>query len=450
MLKLEETRQILKDHPDMPVKTGLFDLDGILRGKYLSASKFQSALESGYSFCSVVLGWDSNDELYDNTSFAGWHTGYPDAPARIVPESGRRLPFEDGQLFFLSEFAGEAEAVCPRALLRRVIARAKKMGYTAFSGLEYEFFVFQETPETVRAKDYQNLVPLAPGNFGYSVLRTSEHAELYKALISGCAGAGIPIEGLHEETGAGVLEAAIAYDDVLNAADMAALFKQFAKIICRQHGAIATFMAKCHQDWPGQSGHMHISLRDKDDKSVFYDSTADNGISQKMRHFIGGQQRLMPQILAMLAPTVNSYSRLVPGYWAPTDATWGIDNRTCALRVITGSAKSQRLEYRVGGADANPYLALAAALASGLWGIENQIEPEEAITGNAYEYDVNPDLRLPATLWDAAQNLKASKVARDWFGDTFVDHFAATREWEERAFRQHVTDWERRRYFEII
>jgi len=166
--------------------------------------------------------------------------------------------------------------------------------------------------------------------------------------------------------------------------------------------------------------------------------------------FIGGQQQLMPELLAMVAPTVNSYTRLVPGFWAPTDSTVGIENRTCALRVIPGSAKSQRIEYRVAAADANPYIVLAAALASGLWGIEHRIEPQPMIEGNAYDHKFPEHLALPRTLWDAAQRLKQSRMAREYFGDAFVDHFAATREWEEREFRKQVTDWELARYFEII
>jgi glutamine synthetase len=258
------------------------------------------------------------------------------------------------------------------------------------------------------------------------------------------------LEGLHEETGPGVLEAAITVDTALNAADKAALFKTFTKIMAQKNGMMATFMAKCSADWPGQSGHIHMSLKSKDGAAAFFDDDTSDGMSPLMRHFVGGQQKLMPEMLAMIASTVNSYTRLIPGYWAPTNATWGVDNRTCALRVIPGSAKSQRVEYRVAAADANPYLALAAAVGAGLWGIKNEIEPEPAIRGNAYDAKFPKRLNLPATLWEAAQRLKTSKPARALFGDTFVDHFAASREWEEREFRKHITDWEMERYFEII
>ena len=169
-----------------------------------------------------------------------------------------------------------------------------------------------------------------------------------------------------------------------------------------------------------------------------------------MRHFIAGQQKYMPELLAMVAPTINSYTRLVPGFWAPTHATWGVENRTCALRVIPGAPTAQRVEYRVGAADANPYLILAAALASGLAGFEQALEPEAKIIGNAYDQKIDEQYRLPQSLWDAAQRLKQSELAKHWFGEEFVAHFAASREWEEREYRKHISDWELQRYFEII
>ena len=173
-------------------------------------------------------------------------------------------------------------------------------------------------------------------------------------------------------------------------------------------------------------------------------------MSKLQRNFVAGQQRLMPEFLSMIAPTVNSYTRLVPGFWAPTDATWGVENRTTSLRVIPGSDKSQRVEYRLGSADGNPYLALAAALASGLYGIQQQWEPEAQVKGNAYEQEHPKHLKLASTLWDSAQRFKASDAARELFGDEFVDHYSASREWEEREYRKHISDWEMDRYFEII
>jgi glutamine synthetase len=445
-----DARAIVEERKLTHVKVGVFDVDGILRGKYLSAAKFLSALEKGFGFCDVVLGWDSQDQLYDNVTYTGWHTGYPDAPVRLLPATCRPLPWEGDGLFFLAEFAPPADAICPRGVLRRVVERARSLGFEAYAGFEYEFFVFNETPESVRAKNYRNLTPLAPGWFGYSVLRNSTHSDFYRELLETCERMRFGIEGLHEETGAGVIEAAITVDTAEESADKAALFKTFSKVLAQRQGKMATFMAKWSNAWPGQSGHIHMSLRGKGGKGAFFDAKQPHTMSATMRHFIGGQQKLLPELLAMVAPTVNSYTRLVPGFWAPTDATWGVENRTCALRVIPGSEKAQRVEYRIAAADANPYLALAAGLASGLYGIENEIEPGKPVEGNAYAQAQPKQLALPRSLWEAAQRLKASKAAREVFGDDFVDHFAATREWEEREFRKAVTSWELERYFEII
>jgi glutamine synthetase len=214
---------------------------------------------------------------------------------------------------------------------------------------------------------------------------------------------------------------------------------------------MATFMAKWSNDWPGQSGHLHMSLIDAENgKSRFFDDGAELSMSQEMRWFVGGQQALMPELLAMVAPTVNAYTRLIPGFWAPTAALWGYENRTCALRVIGGSDKSQRVEYRIAAADINPYIALAAAIGSGLWGIANRIEPDPPVVGNAYALDPPPQRALPSTLWEAAQRLRSSEAALELFGAEFVDHYSATREWEEREARKAVTDWQLARYFEII
>jgi glutamine synthetase len=432
------------------VKVGVFDTDGIMRGKYLAREKFLSGLQKDIAFCDVVLGWDSNDQLYDNAKFTGWHTAYPDASVRLLPETHRDIPFEPQTALVLGEFAGRAEAVCPRGTLRRVLDRARGMGYAVSAAAEFEFFVFDETPQTIRDKAYRQLKTLTPGNFGYSVLRSSVHADLYHELLDLGQAMRFPIEGLHTETGPGVLEAALTYCDALEAADRAALFKTFAKIAAQRNGVMATFMAKWSSTVPGQSGHLHISMRTAQGGSVFHDPSKPHDMSDEMRWFLGGQQALMPEFLSMVAGTVNSYSRLVPGYWAPTSATWGVENRTTALRVIRGGASSQRVEYRIAAADINPYIALAAAIGSGLWGIEHRIEPDAPIVGNSYDREHPSERRLPATLYEAAQRLLESQPARALFGEEFVEHYAATRQWEEREFRKAITDWELARYFEII
>ena len=450
---VEDAKRIVEERQLTHVKVGLFDIDGVMRGKYMSREKFFSALRGGFAFCDVVLGWDSNDQLYDSpdVKFTGWHTGYPDAPVRVIPESCRGIPFEGDMLLFLCEFTGEAARICPRKLLARVLARADSLGFDTYAAFEYEFFLFKETPESVRAKGYRDLQPITPGFFGYSMLRNSTHSQLYQELLSLAAQMDFPIESLHTETGPGVMEAAIAVDGAQAAADKAALFKTFTKVWAQRREMMATFMAKWSNDYPGQSGHIHMSLRSKhDSSSAFYDASQAMNASKVQRHFIAGQQRLMPELLVMFAQTVNAYSRMVPGFWAPTDATWGCENRTTALRLIPGSEKSQRVEFRLGSADANPYIALAAALGSGLYGIENELEPSAMVTGNAYQQEHAPELKLPGNIMDSADRLEQSAAARELFGDAFVEHYAATRKWEGQEFHKHITDWEMQRYFEII
>jgi glutamine synthetase len=448
-----DARQIVEELGLEYVKVGVFDADGILRGKFMSREKFLSALESGFGFCDVVLGWDSDDQLYDNVEVTGWHSGYPDAQVAIIPDSCRNLPFEyDGKgLLFLGDFVGQHADVSPRRVLQRVVERGLEMGFEAIAGFEYEFFLFEETPRSAAEKNYLDLMPISPGNFGYSVLRASTFSDFHTEFLDICNQMDFPLEGLHTETGPGVMEAAITKASGLAAADRGALFKTFAKVIAQRHGMMATFMARWSPDYPGQSGHLHLSLKAaKDTGTPFHDGDAPQTLSSTMRHFIGGQQALLPEFLALVAPTVNSYTRMVPGFWAPTASTWGVDNRTCAIRAILGKPAAQRIEYRIAAADGNPYLVMAAALASGLHGIAEEIEPTNPIDGNAYESKGPARLKLPETLWQAAQKLRRSRAARTWLGDSFVEHYAASREWEEREYRKAITDWQLKRYFEII
>ncbi len=228
-------------------------------------------------------------------------------------------------------------------------------------------------------------------------------------------------------------------------------FKTFMKVLAQQKDMMATFMAKWSNQHPGQSGHIHISLRDRaDDTPAFFDDSEPFNMSRTMRQFVAGCRKYMPEVFAMVAPTVNSYARFAPDSLAPINATWGIENRTCALRVITGSPRIQRLEYRTAGADANPYLALAAVLASGLQGIEEGLELDRPVTGNAYHHATHRDLELPKSLGAAARLMSHSEMANMAFGEEFVEHYAQTRAQEDLRYRRAITDWELERYFEII
>jgi glutamine synthetase len=445
--------EYVKNHPAGKVKLAITDIDGVLRGKYISTEKFFSVIEGNLGFCDVVFGWDAADVAYDNGSYTGWHSGYPDAKARLDLSTFRKIPWENDVPFFLGEFITQAEDplhVCPRQLLKRIIADAEKEGYTPYFSQEFEWFNFAETPQTLHEKNFTGLTPLTPGMFGYSILRSTYRSDFFTALFEGMKKFGVPLEGLHTETGPGVYEAAITYSGVLEAADRAVLFKSAAREIGYMHGIIATFMAKINENLPGCSGHVHQSLWDKkSSKNIFYDAKDGNNMSDVFRSYIAGQLYCLPHILPMIAPTINSYKRLVEGAWAPTTLTWAVDNRTVALRALPGSSKSTRLETRVVGSDSNPYLAMAACLAAGLYGIKKGLKLKQPATkGNGYRDLSNGT--LPRNLWEATQNMKESKVAKELFGNDFVTHFVQTREWEWKQFAKVVTDWELKRYMEII
>lgn len=443
----------LKEKNIQKIKFALADIDGVLRGKTIHIKKFLKGLEEGYGFCDVVFGWDSSDSLYNNTSITGWHTGFPDRLCHIDLATFRIIPWQDDIPFFIADFAGNNRsdlAICPRSLLKKIKAECKQMGFHAEFAQEFEWFNFKETPGSLQEKEFTKLQPLTPGMFGYSILRPSGNSDFFNQLFDQLALFNIPLEGLHTETGPGVYEAAIIHDEIVKAADKAALFKTAVKEIAYQHGIVASFMAKWNEKLPGCSGHIHQSLWTQDQsENLFHDSADPNGMSELFKNYLAGQLYCLPFIMPMYAPTINSYKRLVENTWAPATVSWGIENRTAALRVINSSTVDTRLETRVPGADCNPYLAFSAALASGLYGIKNKLPLEKIMTtGNAYS-DASAE-RLPVNLYEATLKMKNSPVASQLFDEAFVEHFTQTRLWEWSEFGKQVTNWELKRYFEII
>lgn len=428
-------------------KIGGFDIDGVLRGKYVSLDKLRSALGKGFGFCDVIFGWDMADVLYDNSRVTGWHTGYPDAHAVIDTSTLRRIPWEPGVAALLCDFRaadGSDHPACPRSMLKRVIARAQGLGFEPFFSAEFEFFFFRETRDTLVEKRYANLTPLDPGMMGYSWLRTGQDSELVRDILDSLAAHDIEVEGFHTETGPGVYEAAIRYDEILRAADKAALFKTAMKQLAPRHGLSVSFMAKNNARLPGSSGHLHQSLwRGK--TNAF--AKASRGLAPALRAYLGGQMALTRELTAMISPTINSYKRYVPGLWAPLSPSWAIDNRTVALRVIDPESPSgARVECRQAAADINPYIAMAACLGAGLWGIEHDLDPGPPSVGDAG----GRGEPIPRTLKEAAALLGKSQAAREIFGSEFVDHYVRTRQWEVAEFERAVTDWETQRYFEMV
>jgi len=433
------------------VKVACSDIDGVLRGKYLHLDKFLGAVDSGFGFCDVVFGWDSSDTCYDNAQLTGWQHGFPDALARLDLDTHRKVPWDGGVPFFLGEFInadGSPYPICPRQTLKRVLKRAEKLGVQPMCGVEFEWFNFAETPQSWAAKKGVGPEPITPGMFGYSLLRMAHKRDYFNALMDEMLAFGVPIEGLHTETGPGVYEVAILFSQALEAADRAILFKTGAKEIGSRFGVMPSFMAKWNAQYPGCSGHIHQSLSDGK-RNLFYDAKSSRSMSALFESYLAGQVACLMEFAPMFWPTINSYKRLVDGFWAPVKPTWGIDNRTASFRVIAGSPKATRLETRCPGADINPYLAVAAVLAAGLDGVEKGLKlTTPPITGTNQGAENIP--RAPRTLIETTRNFRLSEVARNWLGDDFVDHFAATREWEWRQWLDGVTDWELKRYFEII
>jgi len=443
----------LKENNIDKVKFAFADVDGVLRGKVIHHKKFTDGLQKGYGFCDVVFGWDSSDVCNNNIELTGWHTGYPDQLCRVDLSTFRTISWQDNIPFFLADFSkadGNDLPACPRSLLKRITKECESLGFHPEFAQEFEWFNFRETPQSLRDKSFTNLETLTPGMFGYSILRTSENSDFYYDLFNLLMQFGIPLEGLHTETGPGVYEAAILHDHVLEAADRAVLLKTAIKEIAYKHGIMATFMAKWNENLPGCGGHVHQSLWNKGKtENLFYNSDDVNKMSDLHKHYLAGQLYCLPHILPMYAPTINSYKRLVEGAWAPTTVTWAVENRTTAFRVINTSPDYTRLETRIPGSDTNPYLAMAAALASGLYGVKNKLPLDiPATVGNGYQNAKNGT--IPSNLLDAANIMKDSKIANELFGEGFVNHFTKTRLWECKQFAKSVTDWELKRYFEII
>lgn len=454
------------------------DVDGVLRGKVMHKDKFLSIAKSqsrAFGFCSVVFGWDIHDATYTKElSISNLGNGYRDIECRIDFNTYRRIPFEDNIAFFLGTYldpdTGKGLHACPRATLQKVVAQLdEELQVKPYAGAEYEFFQFKENPTSVQAKGFRNLDVLTPGMHGYSMLRTQVSGPYFHDIYDTCDKFGIPVEGLHTETGPGVYEAALAYTSALRMADNASLFKLTAKAIGYKYNIMPTFMAKPHNGLPGCSGHIHVSLVDKSGRNLFAldEETSSTGkgrqdakwedlrhVSKEMEHFLAGVLQGLPDVMPCLVPTVNGYKRLVENFWAPVNVSWGYESRLASVRIISpplAAPKATRLEVRVPGADMNPHYAFAAIFALGLHGIKNKLEvtipPTSQIkpADHAATYD-----RLPKDLNEATQRFKApDSMARKVLGDPFVDHFAGTREHEWMVYSQSVTDWEMARYLEL-
>ncbi|WFU54467.1 glutamine synthetase [Bradyrhizobium pachyrhizi] len=425
---------------------GVCDFDGVLRGKHVAAEDLSNG-DKIVRFSEAVLAWDCSDRVIPASFTKRPPSAFGDADLRILSRTGR--PVSNRRDLYLAEFVGAHESICPRGVLRKVLRRAAEHGYSCTAAFEFEFMLFKESAETINNKPFDEWAPFTLGPFGYSLTRAIANEELFDEILALCENARTPLSGLHFETGPGVIEASLRHCDALDAADRAVIFKSMIKSWAQTKGMTASFMAKVSENWPGQSGHIHISMS-SDGNSAFYDSETRWNISETMSQFIGGQLKYMTEFCVLVAPNVNSYKRLVAGFWAPICPSWGVDNRSCAVRVIPGGSEAHHLEYRLSGADVNPYLALASALGSGILGIEEDADLAAPFVGDASEENERSLERLPQNLLEATSRFARSQKAIDLFGDRFVEAFSCSRRWEWEAIQHRVTDFERQRYFEII
>ena len=449
----QDVLRLLDTHEASHVQIGYTDHSGQLRGKLISRNRFIGALDNGVPITRNLAAVDFSDVIYPIKGLIVDGGGFGDSVARVVVESCRQIPWapKGRNLFFLIEHSGEGTDYDARVLCSRVMERAASMGLRPFLSCELEFRLFNETVESVYEKDFRDLELATPVSNYLGVLRQTVWAEFFNEMIEAVEHMGIPVEAAHWELAPGFAELVPAYSEGMRAADNAVIYKTFAKAFALRRNMLLSFMARYDAETDGSSCHVHVSLRNKDGEHVLYDPAKPGSISDVMRYFIGGMQVKMPEVLLMMAPNINSFKRYVPDIFAPVASTWGIDNRTTSLRIISGSAAEQRIENRVPGADVNPYLAIACTLATGLWGIENQVEPTEETKGNLYADLANvPDgLRFPATLSEAVEKFRQSTFAKEWFGGEFVRIFAENRGEHNLEYRRAVTDWELRRYLEL-
>ncbi|HET6500312.1 MAG TPA: glutamine synthetase family protein [Amycolatopsis sp.] len=449
-------RELIKDFVERngihTFKIGAVDLDGLWRGKRVSSDYFvESVHRSGTFICNILFGWDLQDEPVQNLAYTGWHTGYPDINLRPDLATLAPVPWEPGTASVICdvfERDGRPLDLSPRTVLRSTVSRAESLGYRPIAAYEFEFYLFRGTPRELATRDWRDLEPLSDGHHTYSVYRDTGSEFLIGDVRRQLAEYGVRIEASNSEHGPGQFEVNIHYADALRAADHAMLLKHTVKELAAQHGYTASFIAKVNSRWAGSSGHVHQSLLAEGGSAVFANPADPARLSEVGSSYLAGLVEHAAELTAISLPNINSYKRTEAGEWAGASSTWGVDNRTVAIRAIPGAGSAARVENRIGGADANPHLVIAANLAAGLDGIEQGMTPPPPVVGNAYDLPAGQAPRLPSSLSDAVERFGASTFARNFFGDRFVDHYAATRRWEIKQFASTVTEWEIARYLE--
>ncbi|MBG6106823.1 glutamine synthetase family protein [Frigoribacterium sp. CG_9.8] len=423
------------------------DMQGRLIGKRASARLFKEEISShGAECCNYLLAVDVEMNTVDGYRISSWEKGYGDMA--MIPDLStlRLVPWIPGTALVMADLSWLDERPvdpAPRQILKTQIARLADQGMIACVGTELEFIVFDNSYRDAWSRGYVGLTPASDYNIDYALLASTRMEPLLRDIRVSMEGAGLYCEGVKGECNLGQQEIAFRYDDALTTCDNHSIYKNGAKEIADKHGKALTFMAKFNEK-EGNSCHIHISFRGTDGAAVFADDTDPLGMSKMFRHFLAGQLKTMRELTLFFAPNINSYKRYVEGSFAPTAVAWGLDNRTCSLRVV-GHGLGMRVENRVPGGDVNQYLATAALIAGGLYGIEHELELEPMFEGNAYGGDAP---RVPTTLREAAELFGQSEIAREAFGADVVEHYLNNARIEVQAYDAAITDWERVRGFE--
>lgn len=449
-LTFEELKAAVSNREIDTVLVVQTDMQGRLMGKRMHADFFlDSAWEETHS-CNYLQATDMEMYTVDGYKAASWETGYGDYTMRPDLDTLRRIPWLEGTALVmcdvLDHHTHEEVPHSPRAILKRQVARLEAMGMRAYTASELEFFLFRESYEEAQAAGHRNLTPISAYNEDYHIFQTTKEEDVMRAIRNGLNGADIPVENSKGEACAGQEEINVRYADALTMADRHAIIKNGCKEIAWSKGRSISFMAKWHYNHAGSSSHIHQSLGNLDGKPLFFDPDADHGMSAVMRSYLAGQLRHAEETTFFLAPNINSYKRFMAGTFAPTKAVWSVDNRTAGYRVCGSGTEAVRVECRIGGADLNPYLAMAALIAAGIAGIEEGLDLEPAFVGDAYRGESVRE--VPATLRDAAAALDGSAMLRAAFGDDVIDHYVHAARWEQHEYDRRVTDWEVQRGFE--
>jgi glutamine synthetase len=447
-LSVEELHALVRGGELDTVVLAFPDMQGRLQGKRFAATFFlDEVLQHGAEGCNYLLAVDVDLNTVDGYTMCSWETGYGDFAMRPDLSTLRRVPWNDGTAMLIADLAwndGGPVVAAPRQILRRQLDRLAEHGYTAHVGTELEFIVFKDTYEEAWNRAYRDLTPANQYNVDYSILGTGRVEPLLRRIRNEMQAAGLIVESAKGECNLGQHEIAFRYDEALVTCDQHAVYKTGAKEIASQEGMALTFMAKFNER-EGNSCHIHLSLQDAEGRSVMA-GEGDEPMSPVMRHYLAGQLAALRDFSLLYAPNINSYKRFQPGSFAPTAVAWGVDNRTCALRVV-GHGRSTRFENRLPGGDVNPYLAVAGMVAAGLYGIENKLELPDACAGNAYTADYE---HVPTTLREAAEIWEKSPIAKAAFGDEVVQHYRNMARVELDAYDAAVTDWELFRSFERL